>query len=330
MKKIFINDFNRYLGEEIQDFFYLKDIEYTDNGQGHRYQRCALCDKTGVRTGKVCSQYMNPTWNGYRKSVVQVTGRVEIFQDIYELSIYNIRQPASGEYNLLDFEPAIVENERVLLMNRFKELVHSVSNHSYHALLLKAYGNQSRFARLCELPAEWRYHHAYRGGWLEYMVDVVELALHLSDTRRSMRQRMFRRYVEPDRDLIVTGALLHDIGRLSTIHMGIEPRTTQRGYLVGAANDSIISVSALNNLLPREERIQDLTQLIHVVAGSMGEGSNVPPQTLEALLVAEAKHSIIQANSYYSMFAEFDYEHPDCGCEMVFSKYFGRQMMRGE
>lgn len=329
MKRVYSNDFSRCLGDEIQEFFYLRDIQYTDNGQGNKWQKCVFSDKTGIRTGKAWSQYMNPAWNAYRGSIVQITGRVELFRDIYELSITGIRQAEAREYDSQDFERSIVEDERQLLIERFQNLVHGVSSYAYRSLLMRAYGNQARFARLCELPAEWKHHHAYRGGWLEHTVDVTELALYLSDVCHSMRKRMFQTYVEVDKDLLVTGALLHDIGRLSTLNAGIEPRTTQRGYLVGAVNDSLVSISALNNLLPKEERVQDLTKLLHVVAGALGEGGNIPPQTLEALLLSDAKHAVIRANTYYSMFSDYDYEHLDSKREMVFSGCFGRQMMRG-
>lgn len=331
MKKIYAIDFSKYLGEEIQDFFYLRDVQYTDSGGANKWQKCIFSDKTGRRSGKAWSQNMNPAWTGYSRSVVRMTGRVEIYRDIYELNISNIVQARPEEYDILDFELSIEEGERQALISRFRELVHGVTDLPYQALLIRAYGNKERFSRLGELPAEWRYHHAYRGGWLEHTVDVAEECLNLAHICQSMRRRIFHGTVEVDTNLLVAGALLHDIGRLSTLNAGIEPRTTHRGFLVGAANDSVISVSALNNLLPKEERIKDLTKLLHVIAAAGGEESDIPPQTLEALILADARRTIDRANTYYSLFAEYDYENLDSyRREMVFSTCFGRLMMRGE
>lgn len=329
MKKVYANGLEEFLGEEIQELFYLIDIKYSDN-TSNKWQRLLFCDKTGKIAGTAWSQNMDPKWSGYCGSVVEVTGKVEIYLNIYGLNVFNVRQAQPGEYDSLDFEISIEEGERKLLIERFRELEAMVSDIPLRSLLSHAYGKPERFQRLCDMPCDWGQHHAYRGGWLEYTVEVAEMALYLDQSCKRMRKRLFHEMAAVDQSLLLTGALLHSIGKLSELKPGIETRTTRRGYLVGAVNDSIITVSVLNNSLPIGKRIQDTTNLVHVIASAGGEGTDIPPRLMEAILLSEASRAVSRTNAFYSLFASYDFEHLDnSGREFVFSKYFDRMMMRG-
>lgn len=216
-------------------------------------------------------------------------------------------------------------------MRRFMELARMVVFEPYRHLLTHAFGRRERFAKLCELPADRKYYYVYRGGWLESTVKTTELAIHLASICTDMHHSIFHNAQPVNQDLLITGALLHDIGKLSAIQAGVEARTTRRGYLVGSVNDSMITISVLNNSLPKEKRIQDITDLLHVAASADGEHSEITPQTAEGCILAEAKHVLQHLNAFYSVFAAYDFEHPNMtGKEFVYSKYFDRMIMRGE
>lgn len=329
MKKVYANGLDEFLGDEIQELFYLMDIKYSDN-TSNKWQRLLLCDKTGKIAGTAWSQNMDPRWSGYCGSVVEVTGKVEIYLNIYGLNIFNVRQAQPGEYDRLDFEVSIEEGERRVLIERFHGLEAMVSDVPLRSLLAQAYGKQERFQKLCDMPCDRGKHHAYRGGWLEYTVEVAEMALYLEQVCGRMRKRLFHETAAVDQSLLLAGALLHNIGKLSELKPGIETRTTRRGYLVGPVNDSVITVSVLNNSLPVEKRIQDTTNLVHVIASAGGEDTDIPPRLAEAVLLSEASRTVSRTNAFYSLFASYDFEHLDSkGREIVFSKYFDRMMMRG-
>lgn len=330
MKKIYVNELKNYLGDEIQDFFYLQDIQYTDDG-GNRWQMCLFCDRTGKSSGKAWSQNMNPEWDHYCGHVVKITGKVEIFRDIYGLNIFEVQKAAEQQYDILDFLVSIDEEEREHLMRRFMELAGKVVFEPYRQLLTHAYGKRERFAKLCEIPADRKFFYAYRGGWLESTVKTTELSIHLASMCTDMQRCVFHNAPPVNQDLLITGALLHDIGKLSAIQTGVEARTTRRGYLVGSVNDSMITISVLNNNLPKEKRIQDITDLLHVVAAAEGEEAEVRPQIAEGCILAEAKHILQRLNAFYSVFASYDFEHPNMpGREFVYSKFFERMLMRGD
>ncbi len=330
MKRVYVSELNKYLDEEIQEFFYLLDVQYTNSGD-NQWQMCIFCDRTGKASGKVWSQNINPEWEHYYGRVVQLTGKVEIFRDIYCLNIFEIKEVPDGEYDNLDFVVSISENERQSLITRFKEMVHMVTFEPYQLLLNYAYGRQERFSKLCELPADRKFYYAYRGGWLERTVEIAELSIFLSGMVSNMQRCIFNNSPAINHNLLITGALMHDIGKLSAIKTGVEARTTRRGYLVGNKNDSIITITVINNMLPKDKKIKDLTDLLHIVAAVSGEDNEIKPQTAEGMILAEACRTITHINAYYSVFASYDFDHPDSkGREIVYSKYYERMLMRGE
>lgn len=328
MKKIYVNQLKDHLAEEIQELFYLVDIQYTDNG--NRWLTCLLTDCTGRMSGKSWSQNMNLEWEKYCGHVVLVTGMVEIYKDIYSLNIFNIEPVNEGAYDILDFLVSVNEEKRNGLICRFQELTDMVAYEPYRLLLEQAYGKEVRFKKLCELPGEQKSNYAYRGGWLERTVEITELSISLGRMCMEMRERIFHRVPEVNRDLLITGALLHDIGKLSALKPGIQACTTRRGYLVGSTNDSVTTVSVLNNLLPTSKKVHDTTALLHVVASAGKEEGEIPPQLVEGMIVAAARRTLSDLNSFYSVFMDYDHSHPYAqGKEMVFSKYFNRMLMRG-
>lgn len=124
-------------------------------------------------------------------------------------------------------------------------------------------------------PAGSRLHHAYLGGLLQHSVDVAGLAL-----------AMAGQYEEVDKDLVITGALLHDIGKIKEISHQVGFSYTDTGRLLGHISLSALMVqeAALKLKMP----LGRLEQLFHVLLSHHGEndkGSPIPCSTKEAFIV---------------------------------------------
>lgn len=170
--------------------------------------------------------------------------------------------------------------------DRFKALVRSVT-HPHLAALLRALFQDEAFRReYCRAPAAQRRHHAYRGGLLVHSVEVAELALAVCERLQGL-----------DRDLLVTGALLHDAGKIREMQCdspGYE--FTEDGGLLGhvmLGADIIRETVAGLPGFPDETR----NRLIHLVLSHHGRrewGAPVEPATAEALLLHSCDHISVQ------------------------------------
>ena len=125
-------------------------------------------------------------------------------------------------------------------------------------------------------PAGMRLHHAYVGGLMHHSVCVTKIALALAHTIGSV-----------DRDLILTGALLHDVGKIIEISSELGYPYTTEGRLLGHISIFAMQLKETGNKIPELEK-EKLDKLLHVVLSHHGEqekGSPVACATKEAFIV---------------------------------------------
>jgi 3'-5' exoribonuclease len=130
--------------------------------------------------------------------------------------------------------------------------------------------------RLRVWPAARNIHHAYRSGLLEHILQIMKVTLFLADEYGARR------------DMLIAGALLHDIGKLRELSYGTATDYTVEGNLVGHI---VIGVGMLHDAVRDQGGIPDelVTELEHLILshhGALELGSPVVPKTLEAFLLA--------------------------------------------
>ena len=132
--------------------------------------------------------------------------------------------------------------------------------------------------RLKIWPAARSVHHAYRGGFLEHVLKVAEVG------------RSLAVMYDADADLVVAGALLHDIGKLQELEYDITTSYTRDGNLIGHITLGALQVAdAVRKIPDFPESLR--SALIHLIASHHGErdlGSPVEPMTVEAYILAAA------------------------------------------
>ena len=144
-------------------------------------------------------------------------------------------------------------------------------------------------ARLMEAPAAKRIHHAYRGGLLEHLYEVLRLA-----------EPLMELYPELDRDLLVTGILLHDIGKLEELTPDLETDYTDRGRLLGHV---VIGSERVGEIIRRLEGFPEelALRLQHMILAHHGRykwGSPRRPKTLEAVALHHLENLDTQVNRF--------------------------------
>jgi 3'-5' exoribonuclease len=173
-----------------------------------------------------------------------------------------------------------------LYKKKFAALVTQVKKPPLRELLHEIFSG-ARWEQFVRNPAAKRFHHAYIGGLLEHSVDVAETALAVAAIVPGV-----------DRDLVIAGALLHDIGKTEEISSDIGFAYTETGHLLGHITAGALIVEKTAGLVQFLSEA-DRKSLLHIVLahhGSAEHGSPVSCATQEAVIVhyADEMNAVLQ------------------------------------
>ncbi len=180
-------------------------------------------------------------------------------------------------------------------VTRLQNLIRAVRNPSLHALLETIFSG-AIYDKFIVNPAGMRMHHAYIGGLLQHSVDVAGIAIALAEQIGNV-----------DKDLVIAGALLHDIGKLREISSQIGFPYTNEGRLLGHIAMSVIIVkeAAVKLKLPAA-RLEQLQHILLSHHGDNEKGSPVECATKEAFIV----HYADEINAIMNQFDTYDDKNP--------------------
>ena len=275
MKLTQIIDFKS--GRSIQGFFICKEkhLRYTRNGD--LYLDLVLSDATGVIQSKMWDLVddFRDRFNG--GDPVAVKGKVGEFNDMVQLNISQINLASNEQYGKYGFSTDLllksVDEPLNELWDRFIKLLKSIKKPLRELVsgIINEYAEKIR-----TMPASINHHHPVQGGFLKHLVTTGEIALDL-----------LQYYPSLNRDLVLAGIILHDIGKVKSINDDLIPSHTDEGKLVGhivLGRDIVMETAAELGNIPQETLIK-LEHIILSHQGSLGKGSVNYPQFPEALLV---------------------------------------------
>lgn len=281
MPHIFISELKP--GDKINQFFLIKRKERRKTRTGKNYLDLTVTDRTGTLAAKIWSEAMeqlDPLFS--EGQFAGVAGKIESFQDEPQLTIERIRGIQSWSPEQLDsagFDPDLLIPASPLdipllwdrLLSWVREEIHHPGLRELTLSLLET--NEEGWK---EWPASKLYHHAYKGGLLEHTFRVVQLA-----------REVIKLYPELSQDLVLAGAVLHDIGKLKELEGYLSAHNTYLGELLGHLTLSWEMIrAAAQNFSWDNPRL--LAQLEHIILSHHGQlefGSPVLPLTREALIV---------------------------------------------
>ena len=180
-------------------------------------------------------------------------------------------------------------------ITRLQNLIKTVRNPGLRALLETIFSG-NLYDKFVMNPAGMRMHHAYIGGLLQHSVDVAGIAIALAEQIGNV-----------DKDLVVAGALLHDIGKLREISSQIGFPYTNEGRLLGHIAMSIIIVQeAAAKLKLPAARLEQLQHILLSHHGDNEKGSPVECATKEAFIV----HYADEIDAIMNQFETYDDKNP--------------------
>lgn len=274
MKSAFIADFQD--GQTVATLFLVREKEIRTSARtGKSWLRVALADRTGTIEAKMWDNYTGLLETFACEDIVRVRGRVKLYNNAKELTIEQILIAVETDYALDDFLPH-TKHDVEKLFAQLREEVAGVKNPSLRKLLDSFVDDPECAAKLKRAPAAMTMHHAYLGGLLEHIVSLCGLAKHIT-----------QHYPEVDADLLLTGIVLHDIGKTQELCYSRAIGYTAEGQLLGHI------VIGLGMVQRRIDAIPDfpkpLAALVeHLIVSHHGElefGSPKLPSVREAVLL---------------------------------------------
>ncbi|NMB10737.1 MAG: HD domain-containing protein [Firmicutes bacterium] len=259
------------------------------NSKPGRFLLMQLADRTGEIRGIVWEQGEELAAQLSTGDVVAVEGRVTVFRDSLQIVCASVMKPLPGEYSVEDFLPSS-KRDREAMLAELREVMEGVSDPDCQGLLQSVF--TADFTETFSVaPAARSMHQAYVGGLLEHTLNVVRLC-----------QTVAFLYPEVQRDLLVTGALLHDVGKVEeyAVEAGIE--ITDSGRLLGHV---VMGYSLVNEAIRglgdfAEEKALRIRHMLLSHHGQLEWGSPKQPKTLEACIL----HHCDNLDGQVSKFAE--------------------------
>src|ERR1700688_1622691 len=197
----------------------VKEIRATRDGKA--YLRLELGDCTGRVEARMWDGFDRMAGSFERDDFVKVQARVENYRNKIQLSIEKIRRAEENEVDAADFFLHTKEDVEKLY-DRLLEIVASVGNSWLRLLLENVVRDPELVPRLKRAPAAKVMHHAYFGGLLEHVISLCGLC-----------RVVLAHYPEADADLLLAGAVLHDIGKLEELSYERSLGYTDDGQLLG-------------------------------------------------------------------------------------------------
>src|SRR3954462_2264585 len=208
-------------GGEVEGIFACSRKDRLTAKNGGAYLAVELRDRTGAIPGRAFREADFLSSQFERGDLVWVAGRVERFRDELQVEIKTIRRAEEGAADPGDFLP-VAYRDMEELDGFLEHLAREVYDPAYRALL-DAFVTDERFrAGFRRAPCSRAGHHAYLGGLIEHTVAVATLA-HETCT---LHPRL-------NSDLLLTAALLHDIGKTREFSLGADISLSEEGALLG-------------------------------------------------------------------------------------------------
>lgn len=268
-------------GDMISSIYLCKDKKTLQTKAGKNYYSMQLHDKTGAVDGKVWD-LSNGIEHFDSMDYIQVDAQVTSFQGTLQLNIRRVRKASEGEYDPADYMPCSKRN----MDEMYQELVamiQTVKEPHLLKLLQAFFVEDTEFAKKFKIhSAAKTMHHNFAGGLLEHSLSVATLCDFYA-----------KRYPVLNRDLLVTAAICHDIGKMNELSAFPENDYTDEGQLIGHIVTGTIMI---------DEKMKGIdgfpvklgNELKHCILSHHGElefGSPKKPALIEAVALAFADNT---------------------------------------
>ena len=268
-------------GETIQGFYLCVEKYLRHTRSGELYLDLLLKDQTGQINAKVWDNVKEYEKKFKSGDPVALKGQVDLFLDKLQLNIKRINKATIQNYARYGFDPSLIvptaKEDPKKMWKEVIKVIRSFKDPFLKKLCYNIYKNNKE--KLLIYPATLSMNHNYRSGLLEHILSMSRSALTLA------------RLYKLDRDLILTGILVHDIGKLREINYDYESTLTKDGNLIGHLVISRYIVLEEANKIKKFPKGL-LIKIEHIILSHQAKynwNNSIKPAFKEALLVQSIK-----------------------------------------
>jgi len=240
------------------------------------YLSLKLADTSGEVEGRVWDHAEAIGLRFEKNDFIRVAARPVVYQDKIQLNVVHVERLDPSEVKIEDFLPVSKRNIEEMANTLLGFIRNEVKNPWIQKFLLAIFEDPEISKRVKRAPAAKTNHHAWVGGLLEHIVHLCELG-----------RDVLKHYPQVDPDLVYTGLMLHDIGKIYEMTYDKFFSYTDQGQMVGHLIQGVEMVYEKIKGIPNfPDKLK--THVVHIILSHHGKlefGSPKLPMTLEAIMV---------------------------------------------
>lgn len=307
--------------DSVDDVFLASDKQLRPNRAGNLYLQVELSD----RTGSISARLWNATDRIYGSfengDFVRVRGSTQVYQGAIQMIAKSIAKASPDEVEEEDFL-TLTSQDAERLSARLSELLRGMNDPHLLNLAECFLADDVLMRKFAKAPAGVKNHHAYHGGLLEHVVNLMEMVAAIESL-----------YPDLDRDLLLTGCFLHDLGKVDELSYERGFAYTDEGQLVGHL---VMAVGMLDEKVAEAKRLtgesipeETVLRLKHMIVSHHGQyefGSPKLPMTLEAV----ALHHLDNFDAKVRAFQQLIVDDANAGSHWTqYNHQLGRKLYKG-
>jgi len=273
VKKIFVDTVKER--DFIESVFLVRDKTLAMAKNGKPYLTLKLMDRTGELEGRVWDNAEQLDALFSKDDFVQVKGKASVYLGKMQLVVQNLERQDEAGVDLADFLP-VSKFPIDVLQQQLREKVASIQTNHFRQMMELFLADPEFVKMYSAAPAAKSMHHVFLGGLLEHSLAVSDLV-----------EDVCKRYPDLNRDLLLLGALLHDVGKVAELSYRRSFDYTDEGKLLGHIMLGVEMVDGRIRQVPDFPE-RDAVLLKHLLLSHHGQyeyGSPKRPKTLEAIVL---------------------------------------------
>jgi len=301
--------------DTVRGHYLVKEKRLAKTRNGKPFISITLSDRTGEVGAKVWEKAEEYASLFQQGDVLDVRGNAETYRGQIQITVSAL-SPLTGKVDHTIFLESAPENT-AQMMKALKDVLSEVKNIHLKTLIDLFFADKPFLSLFKKAPAAKNFHHAYVGGLLEHTLSVCR-----------MSKRVVTHYPQLDRELLITGAFLHDIGKIRELKANLQIEYTDEGRLLGHV---VLGAAMVDEKLRGLKGFpQELAaRLKHLIVSHHGQvefGSPKRPKFLEAF----ALHMIDDLDAKIIGIDHFMKKDKQEGAWTDFNRLFDRYFLKGE
>ena len=279
MQRQFIADLQAR--DAVDEIYRVADKQVRSNRQGNDYLLLQLMDRTGQISGLRWNAGQSLYETFQKGDFLRVLGNTQLHNGMLQIIVQDFESVPPTKVNHEDFAKTDPQEVQQWLAE-LKQKLGSVTNPSLKAIVTSYLADEQLLSRLGRAPAGIKTHHAYEGGLLRHIIDLMRIAEAISP-----------QYPQLDSEMLLVGVFLHDLGKLEELSFDGDLSYTDPGQLLGHLVQGAAELELRADQIAREsgqevprEVIWRLQHMIVSHHGQLDHGSPKVPMTIEAIVLA--------------------------------------------